>query len=481
MQHEINEVLEMIADGRMPPSNMLDDISGGVASLTILRAAAAENPSMMRKLEKLMAVAGAPEIKGLPTKLVNGIRVAMAQKNTTMGARVKEQWSKEVKEIIDDIAPHGVPESQTFRNSNTEYGTLLAPVFEAALGEKLGSTIDKILLLTVAQIVVQDVVFVSAYLAGATALATPLAVIAGVTTAGFVAYKTIPELEAAMRMAASGVRIIAAETYKLVKEEANEVLEAAKALGDPEAINAAKKYVEKTKAAAAEAAKATVKAADNFGQDMLYQWGKVRNEVASVLATSEDDRLQVAYDKAVLVGSRAGQVKDRIVDNTEHLPGFIGTVVRTTLTEGVTATAVGMLKEIEADSKKVGLLERTVNKAGAVKAAAKHEIEKYILESPQLDHKIQQAKKAVAVASKKVDKALEAASSYWDSAMSFVSKATSSNDEAASKKGMVWVEGYVKDTGGKVKGFWRNRSAVVFGNEVGTGTDAIAEGLGKLK
>ena len=232
MQHEINEVLEMIADGRMPPSNMIDDLAGGVASLTILRAAAAENPSMMRKLEKLMAVAGAPEIKGLPTKLVNGVRVAMAQKNTTMGARVKEQWSKEVKEIIDDIAPNGVPESQTLRNSNTEYGTLLAPVFEAALGEKLGSTIDKILLATVAQIIVQDVVFVSAYLAGATALAAPLAVIAGVTTAGFVAYKTIPEVEVAMRIAASGVRIIAAETYKLVKEEANEVLEAAKALGD---------------------------------------------------------------------------------------------------------------------------------------------------------------------------------------------------------------------------------------------------------
>ena len=213
---------------------------------------------------------------------------------------------------------------------------------------------------------------------------------------------------------------------------------------------------------------------------MLYQWGKVRNEVASVLATSEDDRLQVAYDKAVLVGSRAGQVKDRIVDNTEHLPGFIGTVVRTALIEGVTATAVGMLKEIDADSKKVGLLERTVNKAGAVKAVAKFEIEKYILENPQLDHKIQQAKKAVAVVSKKVDKALEAASSYWDSAMSFVSKATSSNDEAASKKGMVWVEGYTKDTGGKVKGFWRKRSATVFGNEVGTGTDAIAEGLSNL-
>ena len=64
------------------------------------------------------------------------------------------------------------------------------------------------------------------------------------------------------------------------------------------------------------------------------------------------------------------------------------------------------------------------------------------------------------------DSELESVSSAFATAGSALSSLSEMVDEEARKNGKVWVDGYIREAGEEVEGFWRKAASSVFGNKV---------------
>jgi hypothetical protein len=96
-----------------------------------------------------------------------------------------------------------------------------------------------------------------------------------------------------------------------------------------------------------------------------------------------------------------------------------------------------------------------------------NDISKSLPSAPSFEDAVKAFDSAVETSSKLQEDGMKAVTSLFDSAEKAFDSASKAVDAEARKNGKIWVDGYIKATGDKVKGFWRKASDTVFGKKVG--------------
>jgi hypothetical protein len=96
-----------------------------------------------------------------------------------------------------------------------------------------------------------------------------------------------------------------------------------------------------------------------------------------------------------------------------------------------------------------------------------NDISKSLPSAPSFEDSVKAFDSAVETSSKLQEDGMKAVTGLFDDAEKAFDSASKAVDAEARKNGKIWVDGYIKATGDKVKGFWRKASDTVFGKKVG--------------
>jgi len=532
MASYFEEALSMISQNKVETKgrNMEDVLAGTTAVLDVSRSVEKHNPGIMSQLKKAYSSVLYPEPDPKLQKLDAAVKNAIAPKGFI--DRVAESFDAEAAAIDKAIGGRSLLD-------RTIIPTAVGVVSGLNVGSKIyKSRMDKAQSISKAGYAAgmagdskqaNKLLRKSALVVANSGNLAVMGAVSGGLIGGTIAYVTIPEVEAGVRKAVAGVQVVAGESYKTVKAEAQEILDSAKAFGDNVSIESAQKYYDKAIEDAGEAARTSVKAAAEFGDGLVESFGSVFNEYkdsisnmssgakqelisnfnsAAEIAEDSRERVDEIREKLVRNIQEDRQLSDSLLEDNframgESNPSLAPSsndprIMRSLDLIDESRDLLDELKSMRNENAKElqkaigGLLENR-EADGLMSAPNQHlstAVQALILKNKEGRDVIEDARELAEENSKymvasfnlgtgegllieeekswgqQLDDFVQSfsdsseetnskAMDLWSSSIDNINASAQVVAETANELGMVWVEGYIREDGNRVEGFWR--------------------------